>query len=195
MSVAVKIGTEQEEGAASVKVRVRNPDAVVTIKKDLYPVTFKIRKSLEGNLMIFDHRDIDIVVMPGQKKIVAFPKERMGSQVYDAQDRMFRFLHEMGVIKYGTVQGGAVYNSMQAELPSTQDYSVVDYLLFALEKWLDDEKPYFEFEEAFYDRFEQELTAPDEEDSTNFDPKRQAAEKGSIRPGMQPYGITALYRL
>jgi hypothetical protein len=195
MVVAVKVGSVPEANVPDVKVTIRDIDATVLIKKDLYPVSFKIRKSLEGNLMIFDHRDLDIVIMPQQKKIVAFPKDKMGTQVYDAQDRMFRFLHKMGVIKYGTVQGGAVYNSMQANLPTTDEYNVVDYVLFALEKWMDDEKPYFEFEEAFYDRFEKELTAPDEEDSTNFDPKRQAAEKGSIRPGMQPYGLTALYRL
>ena len=194
MGVAVKIGAVSEE-QPDVKVTVRNPDATVVIKKQLYPVRFKMRKSLEGNLMIFDHRDIDIVVMPKDKKVVSFPKNEMGSQVYDAQDRMFRFLHKMGVIKYGTVQGGAVYNSMQADLPTTDEYNVVDFVLFALEKWLDAERPYFEFEKAFYDRFDQELTKPDIEDSTNFDPKRQAKEKGSIRPGLQPYGITALYRL
>jgi hypothetical protein len=194
MGVAVKIGAVSEE-QPDVKVTVRNPDATVVIKKQLYPVRFKMRKSLEGNLMIFDHRDIDIVVMPKDKKVVSFPKNEMGSQVYDAQDRMFRFLHKMGVIKYGTVQGGAVYNSMQADLPTTDEYNVVDFVLFALEKWLDAERPYFEFEKAFYDRFDQELTEPDIEDSTNFDPKRQAKEKGSIRPGLQPYGITALYRL
>jgi len=195
MGVAVKIGAAPEEQQPDVKVTIRNPDASVVIKKKLYPVKFKMRKSLEGNLMIFDHRDIDIVVMPSSKKIVSFPKNEMGSQVYDAQDRMFRFLHKMGVIKYGTVQGGAVYNSMQADLPTTNEYNVIDFVLFALEKWLDAERPYFEFEKAFYDRFDQELTEPDIEDSTNFDPKRQAAEKGSIRPGLQPYGITALYRL
>ena len=195
MGVAVKIGPYPEVSGADVKVTIRNPDATVVINKQLYPVKFKMRQSLEGNLMIFDHRDIDIAVMPKDKKIVCFPKNEMGSQVYDAQDRMFRFLHKMGVIKYGTVQGGAVYNSMQADLPTTDEYNVVDFVLFALEKWMDAERPYFEFEKAFYDRFDQELTEPDEEDSTNFDPKRQAAEKGSIRPGLQPYGITALYRL
>ena len=187
MAVRVSIGDTQEPKAA-VKVSIQKSDAG-------YPVSFRIRKTLEGNLMIFDHRDIDIVIMPIQRKIVAFPKNEMGSHVYDAQDRMFRFLHKMGVIKYGTVQGGSVYNSMQADLPETQEYDVLDYVLFALEKFIALEKPHFAYEKEFYDEFEKRLTEPDEEDSTDFDPKRQAAEKGAIRTGIQPYGISAIYRL
>ena len=187
MAVKVSIGDTQEPKAA-VKVKIQKAAGG-------YPVSFRIRKTLEGNLMIFDHRDIDIVIMPTQRKIVAFPKDEMGSHVYDAQDRMFRYLHKMGVIKYGTVQGGAVYNSMQADLPQTQEYDVLGYVLFALEKFIDLEKPHFAYEKEFYDEYEKRLTEPDEEDSTEFDPKRQAAEKGSIRTGLQPYGISAIYRL
>ena len=32
----------------------------------------KIRKTLGGDLVIFDHRDIDIVLMPKKNKIVSF---------------------------------------------------------------------------------------------------------------------------
>ena len=36
-----------------------------------------MRKALNGDLMIFDHADIDIVVMLESKKIVAFAKDLM----------------------------------------------------------------------------------------------------------------------
>ena len=186
MPVNVTIGGAQKE-----------PEVKVTIKKkeDAHEASFKVRKSVEGNLMIFDHRDIDIVIMPKQAKVVAFPKNEMGSHVYDAEDRLFKFLHKMGVIKYGTVQGGAVYNSMQADIPRTSEYDALSYVLIALEKFLDDEKPHFAYEQEFYDEYEKRLTEPEEDDSTDFDPKRQAAEKGSLRPGSQPYGLSAIYRL
>ena len=48
---------------------------------------------------------------------------------------------------------------------------------------------------AFYDEFEKRLTEPDEEESTEFDAKRHAVEKGSIRPGLKPYGLSSVYRL
>jgi hypothetical protein len=185
MPISVKIADEEER---TFKVRIKKDE------RD-YPVSLKVRRSLEGNLMIFDHRDIDIVIMPDQGKVVAFPKNEMGSHVYDAEDRLFRYLHKMGVVKYGTVQGGAVYNSMQADIPETSEYNAVDYVLFAVEKFIDLEKPHFAFEEEFYKEYEERLTAPEGDDSTEFDPARQSVEKGSIRPGLQPYGVAAIYRL
>ena len=50
------------------------------------------RKSLEGNIMIFDHEEIDVVVMPSKNKVVAFPKDMMSDTVYEAQDRLFFYL-------------------------------------------------------------------------------------------------------
>jgi hypothetical protein len=188
VSVNVAIGIPEEADKAGVKISVKQSDAQ-------FPLSLKIRKTLEGNLIVFDHRDIDIVIMPQEMKVVAFPKNEMGSHVYDAEDRLFKFLYKMGVIKYGTVQGGAVYNSMQADIPSSTDYDSLGYVLYALEKWLDIERPHFAYEQAFYDEFEKRLTEPDEENSTEFDPRRQAAEKGSIRPGTQPFGLSAIYRL
>jgi hypothetical protein len=192
VAINVKLGGEEEVASTE-----DNSPLKVIFKKDDpdYPVKLRVRKTLEGNLMIFDHRDIDIVIMPAQLKIVAFPKYEMGSHVYDAEDRLFRFLHKMGVIKYGTVQGGAVYNSMQADIPQSSEYNAVDYVLFAIERFVDTEKPHFAFEEEFYKEFEQSLTQPDAEDATTFDPSRQAPEKGSIRPGLQPYGVASIYRL
>lgn len=172
----------------SIKITVPEPRETRSIK-------LKMRKSLEGNIMIFDHNDMDIIIMPSVRKIVAFPKDQMSSSVYDSQDRMFRFLHKMGVIKYATVQGGAVNNSMQADYPESSDYKALDYVLFAIEKFIDKERPYFAYEEQFYDEFEKSLTDPDEEDSTEFDPARHSEMKGSIRPAVQPYGLAAIYRL
>jgi len=188
MSVNVSIGTAEKDVGSMVKVSIRD-------KKMEFPLSFKIRKTLEGNLIVFDHRDIDIVIMPKDLKVVAFPKNEMGSHVYDAEDRLFKYLYKMGVVKYGTVQGGSVYNSMQADIPESSEYDSVGYVLYALQKILDAERPHLAYEKEFYDEFEKRLTEPDEEDSTDFDPRRQAAEKGSIRPGTQPYGLSAIYRL
>ena len=55
-----------------------------------------IRKSLAGDLMIFDHGDIDIVLSPKKNKVVAFPKETMNDLVYGAQNRLFAFLAQEG---------------------------------------------------------------------------------------------------
>ena len=76
MSVSIKIGkpTESEKEIPVTKVELN------------------IRKTLDGDIMIFDHADIDIIIMKDKKKIVAFPKDIMSEVVYGAQDRLFKFL-------------------------------------------------------------------------------------------------------
>ena len=54
MAITVKIG----KGAEKASVRLE----------------MNIRKSVNGDLMIFDHGDIDIVLSSTQNKVLAFPK-------------------------------------------------------------------------------------------------------------------------
>ena len=58
MPIKIKIGD-------NVKAESKPPQATVALK---------ISKTLNGNLLINDHKHIDIVVMPKQNKIVTMPK-------------------------------------------------------------------------------------------------------------------------
>ena len=51
-----------------------------------------LRKGVDGSVMIFDHDDIDIVILPEQTKIVALPKETLTDEVYDTQNHLFKHL-------------------------------------------------------------------------------------------------------
>ena len=80
----------------AIKIKI-NPDKpepiVVRVKTNKVEETIQLqaRKSLGGDIMIYDHDDIDIVVMPGKKKILTFAKEYYGDHVYEAQNRFFKF--------------------------------------------------------------------------------------------------------
>ena len=39
------------------------------------------RKSINGDIMIFDHGDVDIVLSPANNKVIAFPKDSMNDMV------------------------------------------------------------------------------------------------------------------
>ena len=58
--------------------------------------------------MIFDHADIDIIVMKEKQKVVAFPKDIMSEVVYGAQDRLFKFLTQKGLVRMDSIVGGSV---------------------------------------------------------------------------------------
>ena len=60
--------------------------------KKLVTLEINLRKSLDGDLMIFDHGDIDIVLSTSNNKVIAFPKEVISDYVYGAQNRLFTFL-------------------------------------------------------------------------------------------------------
>ena len=73
--------------AISIKIGSAAAESKVVLELD-------IRKSISGDLMIFDHGDIDIVLSPSKNKIVVFPKETMNDLVYGAQNRLFDHLHK-----------------------------------------------------------------------------------------------------
>jgi hypothetical protein len=91
MAVIIKIGKE----ANAKKVRLE----------------MDLRKSVNGDLMIFDHGDIDIVLSPSKNKVVVFPKETMSDLVYGAQNRLFAHLRKRGIVVAESIQGGAFYRS------------------------------------------------------------------------------------
>ena len=90
-------------------------------KKNLIRLELNIRKALNGDLMIFDHGDIDIILSPGISKIVTFAKENMSDTVYGAQNRLFTFLRKKGVIVPESIQAGDVYGSMEAVILESID--------------------------------------------------------------------------
>ena len=87
--------------------------------------SLNIRKSLDGNLMIFDHEEIDIVVMPSKNKIVAFAKDELSDATYAAQDRLFYDLSKKGIIQPETVHAGSVYGSMEATISQSYERKIV----------------------------------------------------------------------
>ena len=56
-----------------------------------------IRQTLGGDYVIYDHPDIDIVIMPKMKKIVAFPKDKISDLTYDTESRLFDYLTKKGI--------------------------------------------------------------------------------------------------
>jgi len=157
-----------------------------------------MRKGVDGSIMIFDHDDIDIVIMPKKRKILTFAKEYYGEHVYEAQNRFFKFLMKRGIIDYNSVQGGNVFSSMEAAIQESKQYNEIQHTLLAVSRFMDDERPLMEFEKAFDAQEESRLNEPPPGESTEWDPDKYHSEKkGSINRGQMPFGMStaAVYRL
>jgi hypothetical protein len=178
--------------AVVVRIGPAADNAVVRLEMD-------IRKSLSGDLMIFDHGDIDIVLSTKTNKITAFPKETMNDLVYGAQNRLFAHLRKKGLIIADSIQAGSFFGSFEGlmEEASSPDLSTPKLALINISNFIDEERPYFESTEAIVSMTDDELIHPDNADSTELGEVPQRVEQGSIRPGYirDPYSLSYLYTI
>jgi hypothetical protein len=187
MAVIVKLVPSYEP----IKIKV---GAAATKPTPSIRLELNIRKSLSGDLMIFDHADIDIVLSTKNNKITAFPKETMTDLVYGAQNRLFAHLRKKGIIVAETVQGASFYGAIEGtlETPYSDKINAAKFALINISKFIDEERPYFESIEAQISGFKDELSEPDKTDSTELGEVPQKDQQGSIRPGYvrDPYSFS-----
>ena len=157
---------------------------IVDDNKVMASFKIKAKKTLDGNIMVYDHHDIDIVIRPELKKILTYKKDGAdGGVAYGAADRMFKYLSSKGIISIDTVQGGPILDSYEATIPDTNLNSPIKIILLSISKWVETERPYFEYGEDYEDMMNDRLLEPDDQESTELGEVPQDKQKGSIVPG------------
>tara|TARA_R100000231_G_scaffold139078_1_gene119140 strand:- start:402 stop:1010 length:609 start_codon:yes stop_codon:yes gene_type:complete len=149
-------------------------------KAQTYVFELNAREALDGNLMIYDHKDIDIVLMQEQKKIIAFAKDILTDNVYGAESRLFEFLRKKGIIAYDSIQGGNIYGSMEAKILDSKKYNSVKTALLNIAEWFKEETPMMDYVDSHDDLMNDALLNPDDEHATELGEVPHEEEKGSI---------------
>tara|TARA_B100001094_G_C18024177_1_gene716715 strand:- start:200 stop:778 length:579 start_codon:yes stop_codon:yes gene_type:complete len=190
MAVTITIGAE-------ARAQVDSPDE--NPRNEAIPISLIARSTLDGNVVIKDHPDVDIIINPAESKVIAFSTDRRSDKVYDVQDRFFNFLASKGIIDRSKIQSGSVYGSMEAKYPTPNDqqsFSTLEVLFLVIFRFIEDESDFFSVDDEFEKEFEDSLTDPDEDESTELGEVPHADQKGAIRPGYiySPYGISSIYR-
>lgn len=189
-SSGIDVVTPAERDAGKVDIGIHR-DVGVDIKptvgvkitqKNMNDYMFEInaRETLSGDLMIYDHKDIDIVLMQEKKKIVAFAKEMLTDNVYGAESRLFEFLRKKGIIAYDSIQGGNIYGSMEAKILDSKKFDSVKVALLNIAEWFKVEKPMSDFLESHDDMMDNALLNPDKEHATELGEVPHEEKKGSI---------------
>jgi len=178
----------------SVRVKIEEPVKIKIQDHDRQIFEFKLnmRRAMNGDYMIFDHADIDIIVQPKQSKVVAFAKDNTSDVVYGAENRLFEHLRRKGIIQYDSIQGGNVYGSLEGtvlKIVEGEKLDTLDYLLFEVSRWMDTERPYFESVKAHDEMMDDALLDPEDKYSTELGEVPHEEEKGSIRQ----HGLFAPY--
>ena len=112
--LTIKMGDALELDRAENKVEDSNPANTVE-------VTLDARKTLSGDIAIYNHEDVDIVIDVKNKRVIAFAKDELSDMVYDTQSRLFDFLSKKGIVDRSSVQAGNVYGSMQGDIEEAKD--------------------------------------------------------------------------
>ena len=173
----------------------------ITIKKgeqsSVVTLEMNIRKAVNGDLMIFDHADIDIVLSPGGNKVVVFPKDTMNDMVYGAQNRLFTHLQKRGIVIPESIQAGSFFGAFEANFqqPFSEAIDAAKLALVNISEFITEERPYFESTEAIISMADDELVHPDKTYSTELGEVPQKTDQGSIKPGYirSPYALNYLY--
>jgi len=192
MTVNVKVTSSNK--TSDVQAKISDGPVKVTITKEIISrFHLDAREAINGDIMIFDHKDIDIIILKEKKKVIAFAKDLMSEEVYGAENRLMTYLKKQGIIAYDSIQGGNVYGSLEASVLQGQDLNMVRVLLKNISEWMEEEKPMLTGMEEYEDMLDDYMTDPDDDNSTPLGKVPQEAEKGSIRyKGMySPYSFGA----
>lgn len=160
-------------------------------------ISLKARRTLDGNIMILDHEDIDILLSVEGKRCLTFPKGTMNDKAYQAQDRVFEYLAKRGIVDKSSVRGANIHGALEAKLLESKVPGVdpLQACLYAINEYLNQEKPFFKSSSEFEEDRLDYMLRPSEEDSTELGDVPQDAKKGSLHPGIRPYGFMYNYSL
>lgn len=143
-------------------------------------VSLNIKKTLDGNIIIYDHPKILIILSYKTNKIILLPKSNADEDVYRYQKNLLDYLHEKGLVEFSSIQGGSLYSSLEATIPKSDELKPIETLILNIDKYLDEERKSLEKVEKYKKELEDWWTDPDEEDSTELGEVPQKTKKGSI---------------
>jgi hypothetical protein len=169
----------------------------VTIdNKVIEKILLNARKTIDGNIIVHDHPEVDIFVLTAKSKVVCLPKEQLDDEVYDTQNRLFKFLTKKGVIDFTTIQAGNLFMSMEATIPQSDQGDSVQQVLYAISLFTEEEQPFYDNMKEFEKEMESQLLQPEPDEFTEFDPDKYHSDvKGSLPPRFARWGISNIYRI
>jgi hypothetical protein len=184
MAITLAVGAEAIETAKAEQGEVEESKPQATL-------SLNVRKSMDGNIMIMDHTDIDVIVMPVKNKVLTIAKDNLTDDVYDSQNRLFKYLAKKGLIDLSSVRSGNVYGSLEGSYiaETFNGADPIQTIVFGIGKFMEEEKPYFMYSAKMGEEEHERVTDP--ENATSLGDVDHEANKGNIP--VDPRGGYYLY--
>ena len=177
MPVSVTITKDNNETS-----KPQEPDGVKieVVEKDRVDFKLMTKSAINGDIMILDHKDIDIVLQQKDNKVITFAKDTISDYTYGAEARLLEFLRKKGVLEYDSIQGGNIYGSLEGKLMESKDVEINKVVLKVISEWMTTEESYLKGSTAYDDMSDDHLLSPDGEYSTELGEVPAEEQKGSI---------------
>lgn len=160
-------------------------------------ITLKAKKTLNGDMMIFDHDLIDMVVSNEKMKITLFPKQVVSEEVYNIQNRLLTRMGRQGLVDPSSIKAGSVFSSLEADIYKSKINGVSSFqaTLLELYNFIQDEQPDIESRKKYTTDLQSFFLNPDDEDSTELGEVPHKEKKGSLDHQVRPYGYQYMYSI
>ena len=179
----------------SIKISIKNQLPLDVMEGEIKNLDMK--RSLAGQIMVFNHIDMDIVLDEKAGKVTAYSKKDFGELVYKSQNRFFEYLFKKGVVLPESVKGSNVFGAIEATYPKEAKIeNLTEIVLYNIAGFINSEKGYMESFDYTDEVEDERLLHPDKENSTELGEVPQEEKKGSLGPGFPGYyyGVAGMYR-
>ena len=179
----------------AIKISIKNQLPLDVMEGKIKNLNMK--RALSGQIMVFNHIDMNIVLDESTGKVTAYSKKDFGELVYKSQNRFFDYLFKKGVILPESVKGSNVFGSIEATYPKEAKVeNLTEIVLYNIAEFMEEEKVYMHSFEYVEDVEEDRALHPDEKDSTELGEVPQEDKKGTLSPGYPGYyyGLAGMYR-
>jgi hypothetical protein len=175
---------------------------IIRGEKDSQPVSKEVtfreaRKAVNGDLLIYDHDLIDIVVSRTNNKLSTFPKTTVTEECYYAQKELLESLAGLGVLDRASIRAGAVHSSLEATILESVEETVSGFQITLLEvyNFLQEEEPNIQSRKMYKGKLQDFFLDPDAGDSTELGEIPHDEKKGSLDHQVRPYGYQYMYSI
>ena len=131
-------------------------------------ISLQITKTLDGNLLINDHKYLDIIIDLSDTQVVTMPKPHVEKDVYDYQKDLMYSLFKGGITTAVEPRGGPVFGMVECTFPKEGDVDNVQAVLYLISEYIKktagDEYKAEEYDKNIEDRF----VDPTDADSTAY---------------------------
>jgi len=192
MALEISVG-EKEVKAAGLDPNAP-PDLIVHIKGPIFTVKLNARKTLDNNVIIYDNRFFNVVLIPFKNKIITMPKQDTNRDTYPMQNDFLTFLQDKGALVFGSIRSGSTFRSLEAFYAVNDEVDVLQVIMLLTKSYIELHGHDYTTLDDYLDDVEDMYIEPPADETTPYGKVPQDPTKGTL-PAVydKPYGL--LYRI